>query len=183
MWLRAQITQDIINWNLNCYLAKNIVHSQKKPNPGQIAIPVHKTLFVEGFYDVLQQKFTEFTLCEFSIITKTKLTTLVEKIATNLESQTEAVPLLQQLQDSIEKYKKIYDIKVIYGGFFISKHFELAKFDIKPLFGSNIIWQEFVESTLGTESDSIKLDFTSSAHCLAIQITSLVTSDKYLLLE
>jgi len=183
MWLRATITQDIINWNLNCYLAKNIVHSQKKPNPGQIAIPVHKTLFVEGFYDVLQQKFTEFTLCEFSSITKTKLTTLVEKSATNLESQTEAVPLIQQLVDSIDKYKKIYDIKIIYGGFFISKHFELAKFDIKPLFGSNIIWQEFVESTLGTESDSIKLDFTSSAHCLAIQITSLVTSDKYLLLE
>jgi AAA domain len=183
MWLRAQITQDMINWNLNCYLAKNIVHSQKTPNVGQVAIPVHETLFVDGFYDVLQQKYTEFTICEFTSITKTKLTTLVEKVATNLESQTEAVPLLQQLQEAIEKYRKIYDIKTVYGGFFLGQHFDLPSLEITPLFAKETIWSDFVEANLGTDQDKIKLDFTSSAHCLAIQITSLVTSTKYLLLE
>jgi hypothetical protein len=183
MLLRAQITQDIINWNLNCYLAKNIVHNQKKPNYGQIVIPVHKTLFVEGYYDVLQQKFTEFTLCEFTSITKTKLSTLIEKTATNLESQSEAVPLIQQLQDSIEKYKKIYGISTVYGGYFVTKHLDITSMAIVPLLAPNIVWSEFVELTLGTDTDSIKLDFTSSAHCLAVQITSLVTSEKYKLLE
>jgi hypothetical protein len=183
MYLRATITQDIINWNLNCYLAKNIVHSQKKPNAGQTAIPVHKTLFVEGFYDALQQKFTEFTLCEFTSITKTKLTTYVEKIATNLESQTEAVPLIQQLLESIDKYKKIYGITTVYGGYFVTKHLELTSMAIDPLFAPNIVWQDFVESTLGKEAETSKLNFTSSAHCLAVEISSLVTCDRYFLFE
>jgi hypothetical protein len=108
---------------------------------------------------------------------------LVEKTATNLESQTEAVPLMQQLQESIDKYKNIYGINTIYGGYFISKHLELKSFSIIPLFSSNTVWSDFIQATLKTEPESIKLDFTSSAHCLAVQVTSLVTSDKYLLLE
>ena len=184
MWLRSQITQDIINWNLNCYLAKNVTHSQKEPKPGQIVINSSESLFVEGTYDRLEKKWIEFTICEFMGITKTRLVTLMEKEMTNLEGDEKPIPLLEQLETVLEKYRKIYNIKTVYGGFFACQQLDITKYNIIPLFSQEMEWQDFVEKMfLGKKEEEIKLDWTCSSHCLALTICSLVTSTEYLLLD
>lgn len=186
MWLRSQIVQDMINWNLNCYLAKNVTHFQKNPNENQIIIKASDSLFVEGIYNTLEKKWDEFTIGEFIGITKTRLVTLVERCSTNLESQEvpEPVPLLDQLRQTLEKYKKVYHVRTIYGGHFLCQHLDYYNYDITPLFSPKQDWNDFVEKTfLGKELESIKLDWTCSSHCLALTICSLVTSSEYLLVE
>jgi len=134
----------------------------------------------------LEKKWDEFTIGEFIGITKTRLVTLVERCSTNLESQEvpEPVPLLDQLRQTLEKYKKVYHVKTIYGGHFLCQHLDYYNYDITPLFSPKQDWNDFVEKTfLGKELESIKLDWTCSSHCLALTICSLVTSSEYLLVE
>jgi hypothetical protein len=165
-------------------LAKNVTHSQKDPNDGQIVIKSSESLFVEGIYNKLEKKWIEFTICEFMGITKTRLVTLMEKEMTNLEGDQKPIPLLEQLETVLEKYRKIYNIKKVYGGYFLCQQLDITKYDITPLFSKEIEWQDFVEKMfLGKKEDEIKLDWTCSSHCLALTICSLVLSTEYLLLD
>jgi hypothetical protein len=167
-------------------LAKNVRHDQKEPHKNQKVIRASESLFVEGVYDVMQKKWIEFTIGEFIGITKTRLITIMERSSTQLESQGEntPVPLLQQLKETLEKYKKIYNIKSIYGGHFLCQHLDVEEFEIVPLFPREHNWHDFVgKMFLGKEEECIQLDWSCSAHCLSLTICSLVNCLEYLLLD
>jgi hypothetical protein len=105
IWLRNRLIQDIINWNLNCYFAKNINFQKNHLNN----ISISKSLFVDGYFDSQKQEWTEFTICEFQSLTKIKLHILTKHPSNESNSSLE-----QEFLESIEKYKSVYQIQYIY---------------------------------------------------------------------
>jgi hypothetical protein len=101
MWLRNLLIQDIVNWNINCFWAKNINFQIR----GQ-EINLRESIFIDGILNILENKWVEFSICEFESITKTRMTVLSEKTNENT--------LLNDFYNTIQKYKTKFNIKYIY---------------------------------------------------------------------
>ena len=150
-WLRSVITEEILNWNVNCFLAKNIKHAERQWMPGQTRLVASKTVLVEGRRDAFTGEWSEFCVCEFLSITKTRFVVLQDRAppivgghARGLETQTPTqeessssssapqapplpappLPLLEQLRQLLDKYRTIYEIDSIYGLPTLMKHVE-----------------------------------------------------------
>jgi len=164
MSLRNKILQEILNWNINCFLAKNVDY---KCDNIHESIPVHESIIMDGRYDHVNKKWIEFSVCEFSSATKTRLTILM--------NDSENSTIENDLHNLIQKYINIYKIKYIYGCPELCKNQEIKnKYNIIP-----IINQEFSvyqKNILKDEPDSLennKLDFERSYNTLAFIICSL----------
>jgi hypothetical protein len=146
-WLRSVITEEILNWNVNCFLAKNIKHAERQWMPGQTRLVASKTVLVEGRRDAFTGEWSEFCVCEFLSITKTRFVVLQDRAppivgghARGLETQSQTqeesssssapqappapLPLLEQLRQLLDKYRTIYEIDSIYGLPTLMKHVE-----------------------------------------------------------
>jgi len=142
-WLRSVITQEVLNWNVNCFLAKNIHHAMRLWMPGQTTLKASKTILVEGRRDPFTGEWCEFCVCEFISITKTRFILLQDRAppsvsghSRGLETQTQSqeaspspspspppsppttsppVPLIDQLRQLLEKFRTIYEVDCVYG--------------------------------------------------------------------
>lgn len=163
MFIRNKIIQEILNWNINCYLSKNIIFSNKD-DPSIKYINVQETLIIDGRFDELKKKWIEFSICEFTSITKTRLTILIDSEDKNIENE---------LKEFIEKYQKIYKIKNIYACPEICKYNLIEKYNMIPII--NEPWQDYKNKILSYKNnDEIKLDWDRSYNTLALIVCSLI---------
>lgn len=173
LWIRNRIIQDIVNWNMNCFLAKNV-----KTNQTLKKMDVSKVVFLDGRYDVLTQQWTEFTLCDFQSITKTNLTILTLRP----NEATTTLSLEQQFFQALSKYKKIYNIQTFYvcpmlqtQKSFLSSH----SFTLEPFFTPNLDWKLYVESIVPHSTDALKLNWDYSYATLSFVIGSIVLTNQF----
>jgi len=172
LWIRNRIIQDILNWNMNCFLAKNV-----KTNQPLKKMDVSKVVFLDGRYDVLTQQWTEFSICDFQSITKTRIT-----ILTIRPNEEHPIALDQQLLDALSKYKKIYDIQT----FFLCPSLQHQKsflpthsFHLQSFFTETLDWKLYVESIVPHSSNTLKLNWDYSYATLAFVIGSIVLTNQF----
>ena len=172
LWIRSRIIQDILNWNMNCFLAKNV-----KTNQPMKKMDTSKVVFLDGRYDVMNQQWTEFSLCDFQSITKTKIT-----ILTLRPNEEQSIPLDQQLLEVLSKYKKIYDIET----FYLCPHLQNQKsflpqvsFAMEAFFTEDLDWTMYVESIVPNSKSILKLNWEHSFATLAFVIGSIVLTNQF----
>jgi hypothetical protein len=175
-WLRSVITQEVLNWNVNCFLAKNIHHAQRLWVPGQKRLIASKTILVEGRRDAFTGEWCEFCVCEFISITKTRFILLQDRAppsvsghSRGLETQSQTqesqeppvppppppVPLLEQLEQLLHKYHTIYEIDCIYGLPALMERvhtlpLSVTDYQLKPLLPqcSSSSWNDLLDATV-----------------------------------
>jgi len=163
MFIRNKIIQEILNWNINCFLSKNIIFSNKNDKTIKY-INVQETLIIDGRFDELKKKWVEFSICEFTSITKTRLTILIDSEEKNIENE---------LKEFIEKYQKIYKIKNIYACPEIYKYDLIKKYNMIPIINES--WENYKNKILSYKNnDLIKLDWDRSYNTLALIVCSLI---------
>lgn len=198
MWLRNRIIQDILNWNMNCYLAKNVRPPCPTSSPSTSSLPIldtSKILLMDGRYCPLLKKWTEVSLCEFMSVTRTRLTILTERdpsldhIVGEEEEKAKSKPplaIMEQLESILEKYKKVYGIITIMAGPEMIKRFtptENKKWGIQPFLRKEQTWDGFLSPLLqGKNTEEIKIDFEHSYNSLAMMVCSLVMKEEYRLI-
>lgn len=194
-WLRSTITQEILNWNVNCFLAKNIQHASRQWMPGQTRLVASKTILVDGRRDPLTGLWSEFCLCEFLSITKTRFVLLQENPAPTVAGEDstsglEAIPstLVEQLHELLEKYRTVYEIDCVYGlpslmQFVQTLGFLPEKTPLRLLSSSS--WGDLLDHIVPDriETTPIILDESLSATTMALVVGSLVHSTEYFLTD
>lgn len=168
MYLRSLIIQDIMNWNMNCFLAKNIHVHRNIENPLLPCISISKNIFIDGRYDELTQKWIEFSICEFVSMTKTRMTI----ISTN-----------DEIISILTKYRDVYKMNCFYISPFLNIKHMPDEFEYKffPIFSDNFDGEEwdfyakkFIKDT------KCKLDWSRSYQTLAFIICSIIQSSSLL---
>jgi len=191
-FLRNRILQDILNWNTNCFLAKNLRHKRLL---GAKILDTTKTIFVDGRWDSLHQKWIECSICEFVSPTRVRFTILDEQapppptstVEQSQDSQGPPEPpptVYQQLLELLEKYQKIYGIDTIYALPDFYKHFKESRFPVETYMDTEKFtnWEEYVEGiSTSKKPEEIKLDWSRSYNTLALVVCGLTDSEKYTL--
>ncbi|NBZ96820.1 MAG: hypothetical protein EBR40_10415 [Proteobacteria bacterium] len=126
MWLRSLIIQDILNWNLNCFLAKNIQFHRNRARleedpPKKIRFHPLTSIIIDGRFDVLSKKLTQCCIAEFQSSSKVLLTSLVHSSSFSpcfgfqkKEEKQEHRDIYSQLHSCLQKYISIYDVETIF---------------------------------------------------------------------